>query len=97
MLAAGFGRTCNNLPLHQFGFDSRAVTLHMQRDTLGFRVQWRCCYSAFYLKMSHSFLSYSTDGIKNRGTSASTRGLACVFRLLSEWCKVVGVIKIPMM
>lgn len=65
--------------------------LHMQRDISGFRVQWCCRYIAFYLKMSHSgsFLSYSIDGIKNGGASASASGLACVFSLLSEWCKVV--------
>lgn len=90
MLAAGFSTTYNNLPLHQFGFDSRVVILHIQMGILGFRVQWCCCYIAFYLKMSHSgsFLSYSIDGIKNRGTSASSSGLARVFSLLSEWCKV---------
>lgn len=94
-----FQHNLQQLPLHQFDFDSRAVMLHMQMDVLGFRVQWCCCYIAFYLKMSHSgsFLSYSIDGIKNRDTNASTSGLARVFSLLSEWCKVVWVIKIPMM
>lgn len=65
--------------------------LHVQMDIIGFRVQWYCCYIAFYLKMSHSgsFLSCRTDGTKDRDTSAGTSALARVFSPLSEWCKVL--------